>query len=155
MDTPSTKDSDKAAAIIAEVGPPLARRGVVGSPVVKDVIGYASPRGRRGGRVLAMAGLFVVAQVLWYFPAVFATWYVLCNTGRIQTLVGEFAGACVVCAPSFGAVWCGARVALERDSAPDRRALAASAALAGLALIGFVFVSAVRVVLHPSPYPCL
>jgi len=121
---------------------------------VKEVIDYAAPRGAVG-RATVLAGLFVLAQVVWFYPAVFATWWYLCDTGRIQTPAGELAGAFVVCAPSFGAAWCGTRGAVDRNSAAARRAFAAAAALAGAAAIALAFGGAVRELLHPSPFPCL
>lgn len=121
--------------------------------VVKEVVDYEVPR-RPVGRAQVMAGLFVLAQVVWFYPAVFATWWVLCDTGRIQTPAGEFAGAFVVCAPSFGAAWCGTRGAIDGNSSPSRRAFAAAAALVGAAVIALAFGGAVRELLHPSPFPC-
>jgi hypothetical protein len=119
-----------------------------------EAIGY-EPVNLVPHRRIPVAAVLAVVQFVWFFPAVFVTWILLCNTRLIQTPSAEFASAAAVTAPSFGALAFGIVSCVRRDEARRSRAWSAAAVIVSIGWIAYAFAATIHELRHPSPFPCL
>ena len=119
------------------------------------VIGYEPAMGKAPHRRVPVAAVFAVIQFVWFVPAVFTAWLVLCNSGLIQVPWAELTSATAVAAPSFGGLAFGITSLARRNQPRAIRAGSAAAVIASAAWVVGVFAGTIHELRHPSPYPCL
>ena len=120
------------------------------------VINYGSLTGRRLGLAGRVSAGLLCLQLLWFYPAVFGVWVLLCSNQLIRDPVANLAGAAAVVAPSLLAAPLALRDVLSaRRTGRGRFGPAIAPLTFAAAFILFVFAATVYEWLYPEPYPCL